>query len=117
METDGKGTCAVTFTGSRSCSARQTSDDGECRHGSTDATTGGRSRRACMHALDLRLNKWHRPAVNHFKSSWTQKYSYKGDNLDDTPTKVNGPKNAVLKLMDLDDTKQKLMDPKMQFQS
>ena len=28
------GTCA---TGSRSCSARQTSDGGECRHGSTDA--------------------------------------------------------------------------------
>ena len=29
----GVGTCAVTFTGSRSCSARQTSDGGECRHG------------------------------------------------------------------------------------
>ena len=37
------------------------------------------------------------PAVNHFKSSWT--------------------KNAVSKLMDLDDTKRKLMDQKIQFQS
>ena len=40
---------------------------------------------ACMRGL----------AVNHFKSSWT--------------------KNVVSKLMDLDDTKRKLMDLKMQF--
>ena len=49
----GVSACAVTFTRSRSCSARQTSDGGECRHGSTNAKTGGRSRRACMHAWTL----------------------------------------------------------------
>ena len=91
----GVGACAVTFTGLRSCSARQTSDGGECRHGSTDAKTGGQSRRACMHELNLRLNKWHRPVVNHFKSSWT--------------------KNAVTKLLDLDDTLTKVNDKKIQF--
>ena len=32
--------------------------------------------------------------------------------LDDTPPKVNGPKNVILKLMDLDDTPQQINGPK-----
>jgi hypothetical protein len=37
--------------------------------------------------------------------------------LDDTPPKVNGPKNTVLKLMDLDDTPPKVNGPQNTVES
>ena len=69
----------------------------------------------CMHASDVRLNKWHGPAVNHFKSSWTKNAVAKLMDLVDTPMKVNGPKNTVSKLMDLDDTPTKVNGPPVHF--
>jgi len=38
-------------------------------------------------------------------------------NLNNTPPKVNEPRNAVLKLIDLDDIPLKVNDPKIQFKS